>query len=229
MVGPQICKWVKFDIFGLSYKLTSHDLWPSFVTFDPVNMWRFLHEVNFTFSAHFTTWPLMTFDLSIWPLTAWKYKESYIVSTRRFSNHESHLLPRSHTYAIIVILDLKIHQSMWIHWPFFPKTWTRGHWPLDDLWPMSVEVTCVTLPKDHCVQVPWEYINVCGYSDQFCKLPHTYIHIHTYILHTYYVHTTYRMSDHIVSYWTQFRRDNKPSLVPIGLPTGLVFWGVRVR
>ena len=68
--------------------------------------------------------------------------------------------------------------------------------------PMSVEVTCVTLPKDHCVQVPWEYISVCGYSDQFCKLPHTYIHIHTY-----YVHTTYRMSDHIVSYWTQFRRD----------------------
>ena len=53
--------------------------------------------------------------------------------------------------------------------------------------PMSVEVTCVTLPKDHCVQVPWRYINVCGYSDQFCKLPHTYIHI----LRTYYVHTTY--------------------------------------
>ena len=70
--------------------------------------------------------------------------------------------------------------------------------------PMSVEVTCVTLPKDHCVQVSWQYINVCGYSDQFCKLPHTYIHIHTY-----YVHTTYRMSDHIVSYWTQFRRDKK--------------------
>ena len=37
--------------------------------------------------------------------------------------------------------------------------------------PTSVEVTCVTLPKDQCVQVPWEYINVCGYSDQFCKLP----------------------------------------------------------
>ena len=28
--------------------------------------------------------------------------------------------------------------------------------------PMSVEVTCVTLPKDHCVQIPWEYINVRG-------------------------------------------------------------------
>ena len=69
--------------------------------------------------------------------------------------------------------------------------------------PMSVEVTCVTLPKDHCVQVPWQYINVCGYSDQFCKIPHTYTYIHT---HTY-IHTTYRMSDHIVSYWTQFRQD----------------------
>ena len=35
-------------------------------------------------------------------------------------------------------------------------------------------------------------------------------HIHTtYILQTYYGHTTYRMSDHIVSYWTQFRRDKK--------------------
>ena len=33
------------------------------------------------------------------------------------------------------------------------------------------------------------------------KLPHTY---------TYYIlHTTYRISDHIVSFWTTFRRDNK--------------------
>ena len=35
-----------------------------------------------------------------------------------------------------------------------------------------------------------------------------YVHT-TYMLRTYYVHTTYRMSDHIVSYWTQFRRDKK--------------------
>ena len=35
--------------------------------------------------------------------------------------------------------------------------------------PTSVEVTCVTLPKDHCVQVLWKYIKVCGYSDPFCK------------------------------------------------------------
>ena len=55
--------------------------------------------------------------------------------TRRFSNHESRLLSRAHTFAIIVTWNLKIHQSMWIHWSFFPKTWTKGHWPLHDLWP----------------------------------------------------------------------------------------------
>ena len=69
--------------------------------------------------------------------------------------------------------------------------------------PTSVEVTCVTVPKDHYVQVPWEYVNVCGYSYQFCKNYH--IHTYTHILRTYYVHTTYilhttyRISDHIVS------------------------------
>ena len=39
----------------------------------------------------------------------------------------------------------------------------------------------------HCVQVPWKYINVCGYSAQFCKLPHTYYVHTTYILRTYYI------------------------------------------
>ena len=24
---------------------------------------------------------------------------------------------------------------MWIQWPFFSNTWTKGHWPQDDLWP----------------------------------------------------------------------------------------------
>ena len=51
----------------------------------------------------------------------------------------------------------------------FAKTWNKGQWPLDDLWPHICWVLCVTLPKDHCVQVPWKYIKVCGYSDLFCK------------------------------------------------------------
>ena len=122
--------------------------------------------------------------------------------------------------------------------------------------PKSVEVTCVIPPKDHCVQVPWKYIKVCGYSDPFVKnlnqrsltpgwpltpcllrshvwlYPriivskshrNTSMYVDTvidfnvygysdrfckittyYVQTTYYVlRTTYRMSDHLVSYWTQ--------------------------
>ena len=115
----------------------------------------------------------------------------------------SRLLSRSHTFAIIVILDLKIHQSMWIHWLFFPKTWTKGHWPLDDLWPHvcwghmcdSTQGSLCPSPMTihQCMWIQWSILQNT-----------TYIHTHT----TYILHTTYRMSDHIVSYWTQFRRDN---------------------
>ena len=70
---------------------------------------------------------------------------------------------------------------------FFQKLEPKVIDPYMTFDPMSVEVTCVTLPKDHCVQVPWQYINVCGYSDQFGKLPHTYTCTHTYILHVYYI------------------------------------------
>ena len=112
---------------------------------------------------------------------------------RRFSNHESRLLSRSHTFAITVILDLKIHQSMWIHWPFFPKTWTKGHWPLDDIWPHICWGHMCDSTQGSLCQSPMT-IHQCMWI-QWSILQNT-----TYILHTYYVHTTYRMSDHIVSY-----------------------------
>ena len=35
--------------------------------------------------------------------------------------------------------------------------------------PKFFEVTCVTLVKDHCNQVPWKFIKVCGYRDPFLK------------------------------------------------------------
>ena len=50
----------------------------------------------------------------------------------------------------------------------------KSQWPkepLDDLWPISVEVTCATLPKYHCVQRPLKYIKSCGYSDPFFQKP----------------------------------------------------------
>ena len=88
--------------------------------------------------------------------------------TKQFSNHEPCLLLRSHTFAIIVILDLKIHQSMWIQWPFFQKLKPEVIDPKKTSDSKSV-VTCVTLPKDHCVQVPQKYIKVSGYSVPFFK------------------------------------------------------------
>ena len=81
-------------------KLTSHDLWPSFVTFDLLNMQRLLHYINkpclvligfqlfkwgksFTSWAHLSNWLLMTFEFGIWPLTPWTYKGFHIVSINR--------------------------------------------------------------------------------------------------------------------------------------------------
>ena len=116
-------------------------------------------------------------------------------STRRFSNHESRLLSRSHTFAIIVILDLKIHQSMWIHWPFFPKTWTKGHWPLDDLWPHvcwghmcdSTQGSLCPSPMTihQCMWIQWSILQITTYITYYY-----HIHTHTtYILRTEWVIT----------------------------------------
>ena len=71
--------------------------------------------------------------------------------------------------------------------------------------PMSVEVTCVTLPKDHCVQVPWQYINVCGYSNQFCKMT-TY-----YILRTYYLLCT----EWVITIWSLTELNSGKTKMPI--------------
>ena len=53
---------------------------------------------------------------------------------------------------------LNIHQSMWIQWQFLQKLEPKVIDPKMTFNPTSVEVLCVSLPKDHCVQVPWKYI-----------------------------------------------------------------------
>ena len=109
-------------------------------------------------------------------------------TTRRFSNHESCLLSRSHTFAIIVILDLKIHHSMWIHWPFFPKTWTKGHWPLDDLWPHACWGHMCDSTQESLCPSPMTIHQCMWIVDTVINFANRKYHIHT---HTYYVHTTY--------------------------------------
>ena len=52
------------------------------------------------------------------------------------------------------------------------------------------------------------YVDTVTNFSQWPHTTYTYYIVHT----TYILCTTYRMSDHIVSYWTQFRRDkNGPS------------------
>ena len=130
-----------------------------------------------------------------------------INETRRFSNHESRLRSRAHTFAIIVI--------------FFENTWkyvdtlilfskNLNQRSLTPTWPLT---PC--LLRSHVwlyprIIVSKSHDNTSMYVDTVINFANYHIHTHTtYILHTYYVHTTYRMSDHIVSYWTQFRRDKK--------------------
>ena len=66
---------------------------------------------------------------------------------------------------------------------FVKKTWTKGHWPLDDLWPHicwghtcdSTQGSLCPSPMGihQCMLIQWSILQ---------KLPHTY----TYILHTTY-------------------------------------------
>ena len=79
---------------------------------------------------------------------------------------------------------------------------TKGHWPLDDLWPHvcwchmcdSTQGSLCPSPMGihQCMWIQWSILQIT-----------------TYYIRTYYIHITYRMSDHIVSFWTQFRRDKK--------------------
>ena len=94
-VGLQLFKW---DHFHISAYLTT---WPQ-MTFDlgtwPLTAWTYesLHIISinqvwfksdfnfsnkaiFTFLAYLTTWPQMTFDLDMWPLTSSTNEGSHIV------------------------------------------------------------------------------------------------------------------------------------------------------
>ena len=193
-MAPMVCqKWFKKTCFFVKNSKFCV-VWTTWFCSNFTSMW-YKHSLR-------NVWRDFRLLMSALATVTGKSFNSKFTQTRRFSNHESRLLSRSHTFAIIVILDLKIHQSMWIHWPFFAKTWTKGHWPLDDLWPHvcwghmcdSTQGSLCPSPMGihQCMWIQWSILQIT-----------TYIHIHTY-----YIHTTYRMSDHIVSYWTQFRRDN---------------------
>ena len=110
-------------------------------------------------------------------------------------------LLRSHVWLYPRMIVSKSHEntSKYVdRMTLFSKTWTEGHWPLDDLWPYicwghmcdSTQGSMCPNPigKHQCMWIQWSI------------LQNTTNILRTYYIHT--VHTTYRMSDHIVSFWT---------------------------
>ena len=120
-----------------------------------------------------------------------------------------HLL-RSHVWLYPRIILSKSHEntSKYVDTVnLFAKTWTKGHWPLDDLWPHICWGHMCDCAQGSLCPSPMG-IRQCMWIQWWILQITTYIHTHTtYILRTYYIlHTTYRISDHIVS----LRRDKNP-------------------
>ena len=140
-----------------------------------------------------------------------------------------HLL-RSHVWLYPRIIVSKSHEntSKYVDTVnLFAKTWTKGHWPLDDLWPHicwghrcdsnqgSWGHMCDSTQGHWPLDDLWPHGSLCPSPmtvHQCMWIQWSILQNTTYIHTTYILHTTYRMSDHIVSYWTQFRRDKKQHL-----------------
>ena len=135
--------------FRLSYKLTSDDLWPWFVTFECMNIWRFhiisinqvwfksdfnfSNEAIFTFSAFLTTRPQMTFDLGTWPLTAWAYEGSHIISINQV------WFKSDFDFSNEAIFTFSAYLTTWPQMTFdldiWPLTSSKMRVPMLHLWP----------------------------------------------------------------------------------------------
>ena len=145
----------------------------------------------------------------------WKYIKvcGYSDSFFKNLNEERSLTPRwpltprllrSHVWLYPRIIVSKSHENTLKYVDtvtLFAKTWTKGHWPLNDLTLHMLRSHVWLYPR---ITVSKSHRNTSMYVDiviNFAKY-----HIHTTYIHK--VHITYRMSDHIVSFWTQFRRVN---------------------
>ena len=168
-------------------KTSTQNLWmTSNITSPP--LWRASDVITWSTPAArllWIQWPFLQKNLNQrsltprWPLTP-------------------HLL-RSHVWLYPRIILSKSHENTSKYVDIvnlFAKTWTKGHWPLDDLWPhICWGYMCDCAHGSLCPspmgirQCMWIQLSILQ------KLPHTYIHTHT----TYILHTTYRISDHIVS------------------------------
>ena len=96
---------------------------------------------------------------------------------------------------------MKIHQSMWIQWPSFKNL---NQSSLIPRWPFTPHLLRLHVWLYPRITVSKSHGNTSMYVDTVINFAKYHIHT-TYRRYTY----MYRMSDHIVSFWTQFRRDKK--------------------
>ena len=82
-----------------------------------INQIWFKSYYNFSneamFSDYLTTWPQITFDLGIWPLTTWRYKGSHIISINQVWFQSKALTIQGFPYCIYDPTLVEIHRSMW--------------------------------------------------------------------------------------------------------------------
>ena len=99
---------------------------------------------------------------------------------------------RSHVWLYPRIIVTKSHENTkYVDTvTLFSKTWTKGHWPLDDLWPHvcwghmcdSTQGSLCPSPMGihQCMWIQWSILQ---------KIPHTSYCIHVHILRTEWVIT----------------------------------------
>ena len=83
---------------------------------------NFLNEAISTFSAHLTTWPQMTFDLVTWPLTAWTYEGSHIISINQV------WFQSDFSFSNEAIFTLSVYLTTWPQMTFDLGTWPLTAW-----------------------------------------------------------------------------------------------------
>ena len=108
--------------------------------------------------------------------------------TRRFSNHESRLISRSHTFAIIVILDLKIQIKVCGYTdPFFQKNLNQRS--LTPRWPLTPCLLGSHVWLYPRIIVSKSHDNTSMYVDTVINFAKYHIHTYTYYVQNEWSHS----------------------------------------
>ena len=165
-----------------------------------------------------------------WPLThimlmshVWLYPWVIVSNSHGWPLTPS--LLRSHVWLYPRIIVSKSHEntSKYVNTvTLLSKPWTKGHWPLDELWPHVCWVhMCYSTQRSLCPSPMG--IHQCMWI-QWSILQNTtcYLHAHTYILRTEWV-ITYSLFIHNARYRTVFFTHYFSGCWWSGSPTNTMF------